>query len=272
MFTTLIIADNPRTRTTLWEGLEAQGISILGEGGTGARGLQLARERRPDLVLLDLDLTAPGLTGLQVGVALQRLDPSPLVVFISASSQHAVTAFEQGVLDYLIKPLTPDRLVKTLVRARCRLADRRARREAQRRALERALAPPGRRVPVWTPSAVRLIRVEEIDSVETREQLVYVRAGDTEYRASCSLGRLESLLPPQQFLRIHNSHLVRLERVEELLFLGNHRYGVRLSDDRVLPVGRSRYPALRQRLGLDRTIEFGSRLPDNEPEEALFPA
>ena len=76
-------------------------------------------------------------------------------------------------------------------------------------------------------------------------------------------------LPPDQFFRIHYLYLVKLERVEELLFLGNHRYAVRLSDNRVLPVGRSRYPALRQRLGLDRVMNLEGRVPLGEPEEAL---
>jgi DNA-binding LytR/AlgR family response regulator len=269
MITTLIVAGEPLTRSYLRQAVEGQGVSILEEAESGACGLDLARELCPDLVLLDLDLRAPGLTGLQAGGALQQLDPRPLVVYVTGSSQHAVLAFEQGALDYLVKPVAPDRLAKTLVRARSRLAERQAGREARRRALERGFSAPAPRVPVWTPSALRLLRVEEIEAVETREKLVYVRTGDTEYRASCSLGEIETLLPPHLFFRCHNSHIVRLERLEELLFLGNHRYAVRLSDDRIVPVGRGRYPALRQRLGLDRLAEPGSPLPLDEPEPAF---
>ena len=63
---------------------------------------------------------------------------------------------------------------------------------------------------------------------------------------------------------------MKLERVEELLFLGNHRYAVRLSDNRVLPVGRSRYPALRQRLGLDRVMNLEGRVPVDELVKPLL--
>jgi DNA-binding LytR/AlgR family response regulator len=269
MITTLIVDDEPLTRSYLRQALEAQGVSILGEAEDGVQALQLAEALCPDLILLDLDFKTPGLTGLQVGSALLGLTPVPLVAFVTGSSQHAVTAFEQGALDYLVRPVAPDRLAKTVTRARSRLADRRARREAQQRTRERAAPAPRRRVPVWAPSAVRLIGIEEIDSIEAREKLVYVRTKDDEYRTDCSLSKLETVLPPDQFFRVHFSYLVKLERVEELLFLGNHRYAVRLSDNRVLPVGRSRYPALRQRLGLDRVMNLEGRLPGDEPEEAL---
>ena len=63
---------------------------------------------------------------------------------------------------------------------------------------------------------------------------------------------METLLPDDRFVRIHDSFLVNLDVVEELSFLGNHAYAVRLSGGQTLPVGRTRYAALRQRLGLDR--------------------
>ncbi len=265
MITTLIVDDEPLTRSYLRQALEAQGASILGEAEDGAQALQLAEDLCPDLILLDLDFKTPGLTGLEIGSALLGLDPGPLVAFVTGSSQHAVAAFELGALDYLVKPVAPDRLAKTVARARSRLIARRARREAQQRMLERTTPAPRRRVPVWAPSsAVRLIRIEEIDSIEAREKRVYVRTGDNEYCTDRTLSQLETLLPPDQFFRIHYLHLVRLERVEELLFLGNHRYAVRLSDNRVLPVGRSRYPALRQRLGLDCVMNLEGRVPVDE--------
>jgi DNA-binding LytR/AlgR family response regulator len=270
MITTLIVDDEPLTRSYLRQALEAQGVSILGEAASGAQALQLTKEFCPDLILLDLDFKTPGLMGLEIGSALLELTPVPLVAFVTGSTQHAVTAFELGALDYLVKPVAPDRLAKTVARARSRVIDRRARREAQQRAMARSAPAPRRRVPVWAPSAVRLIGIEEIDSIEAREKQVYVRTKDDEYRTDCSLSQLETLLPPDQFFRIHHSHLVKLERVEELLFLGNHRYAVRLSDDQVLPVGRSRYPALRQRLGLERVMDLEQTVTVAQPAQRLL--
>jgi DNA-binding LytR/AlgR family response regulator len=272
MITTLVVDDEPLTRSYLRQALETQGVSILGEAADGALALQLAEDLCPDLIVLDLDLKTPGLTGPQIGSALQRLDPVSLVAYVAGSAQHAVMAFEQGAMDYLVKPVAPERLAKMVARARSRLSDRQARREAERRALERATPAPRPRVPVCTPTAVRLIRIEEIDSIEAREKRVYVRTEDDEYRTDCSMSQLETVLPPDQFFRIHFSYLVKLERVEEILFLGNHRYAVRLTDNRRLPVGRNRYPALRERLGLDRVMNFEGRASVDEPEEAIAPS
>lgn len=269
MFTTLIVDDEPLMRSYLRQALEAQGLSVLGEAGDAALALQLAEDLCPDLVVLDLDFKTPGDTGLQVGSALLGLLPVPLVTFVTGSSQHAVAAFALGAMDYLVKPVAPDRLAKMVARARSRCADRRAREKAQQRERERAAPAPRLRVPVWTPQAVRLLRIEEIDSIEAREKRVYVRTEGTEYPTERTLSQLETVLPPDQFFRLHHAHLVNLERVEELLFLGNHRYAVRLSDNQVLPVGRSRYAALRQRLGIERVEKLGGRVPVDELEEGV---
>jgi DNA-binding LytR/AlgR family response regulator len=194
----------------------------------------------------------PGLTGMQMASALLHLDTSPLVVFVTGYSEHAVNAFEHNALDYLVKPVSSDRLSKTLVRARMRLAETRDRREAHQRVFDHAAGEaPLRRLPVRGDYSVRLIRVEEIVCAVAREKRVFVRAADGEHRTYYTLTQLEALLPAGEFLRIHDSCLVNLDRVEELIFLGNHAYEVRLSGSLRLPVGRTRYPELRRRLGLE---------------------
>ena len=117
--------------------------------------------------------------------------------------------------------------------------------------MERAAAAPAlRRLPVRSDYTVLLIRVEEIACAVARDKNVYVCVGKEEHRTYFTLTQLETLLPPHRFFRIHDSYLVNLDMVEELLFLGGHTYEVRLSDHRHLPVGRTRYVALQRRLGL----------------------
>jgi len=248
--TALIVDDEPLARVHLRRLLEAQGVEVVGESENAARALEQAEGLRPDLLLLDIQM--PGLTGMQAASALLHLDPAPLIVFVTGYSEHAVAAFEHDALDYLVKPVSPERMAKTLVRARERLADAQARREAQQRISERAAeAPPVRRLPVRADYVVHLIRVEEILCAVAREKRVLVRSKGGEYRTYYTLMQLETVLPQDQFLRIHDSCLVNLEEVEELIFLGNHAYEVRLSDKQRLPVGRTRYTDLQRRLGLD---------------------
>lgn len=248
--TALIVDDEPLARVHLRRLLEAQGVQVVGESENAARALEQAEDLRPDLLLLDIQM--PGLTGIQMAGALLYLDPAPLLIFVTGYSEHAVAAFEHDALDYLVKPVSADRLAKTLVRARERLADVRARKEARQRVVERAVAAtPLRRLPVRADYVVHLIRVEDIISAVAREKRVFVRTKGGEYRTYYTLTQLEALLPKEQFLRIHDSCLINLDQAEELIFLGNHAYEVRLSTNQRLPVGRTRYAELQRRLGLD---------------------
>jgi DNA-binding LytR/AlgR family response regulator len=247
--TALIVDDEPMARAHLRRLLEAQRVEIVGEAENAVHALELAEDLRPELIFLDIQM--PVLTGMQMASALLHQEPAPLIVFVTGYSEHAVAAFEHEALDYLLKPVAPDRIARTLVRARERLGDAEGRRQTRERVLQRAAEGPLRRLPVRGDYVVRLIRVEEIICAVAREKRVFVRTKDDECRTYYTLTQLEALLPADQFLRIHDSVLVNLERVEELLFLGNHAYQVRLSDKQCLPVGRTRYAELRRRLGLE---------------------
>lgn len=248
--TALIVDDEPLARTHLRRLLEAQGIQVVGESENAAGALEMAEDLRPDLLLLDIQM--PGLSGMQIASALLYLDPAPVLIFVTGYSEHAVAAFEHQALDYLLKPVSAERLVKTLVRAREHLAHIQARKEARRRISEQATgAAPLRRLPVRADYVVHLLRVEEIICAVAREKRVFVRTKGGEYKTYYTLTHLEALLPKDRFLRIHDSCLVNLDQIEELLFLGNHAYEVRLSDNQRLPVGRARYAELQRRLGLD---------------------
>lgn len=249
MLTALIADDEPLARAYLRRMLEAQGVAVAGEAENGVQAVQQAEDLQPNLLFLDIQM--PGLTGLQVASALIYLEQSPRIIFVTGYSEHAVAAFEHDALDYLVKPVAPERLAKALERARLYLDDK-TRREQTRERIARRLseAPPLRRLPVREDYTVRLIRVEEILCAAARDKRVYVRTAASEYRTYYTLTQLETLLPPEQFVRIHNSYLVPIERIEALDFLGNHSYVVRLSDGSQVPVGRTRYPELRLRLGL----------------------
>lgn len=261
--TGLIVDDEPLARAHLGRLLKAQGVEIVGEADNVVTALQLAEDLQPELVFLDIQM--PGLTGMQMATALMHLDTPPLVVFVTGYSEYALDAFDRNALDYLVKPLTPERLTQTLARARERLAGRRARSGtgeaagdsgAPEAAEPRDSTPaPLRRLPIRENYSVRLVRVEEIVCAVAREKRVYVRTAAGEHRTYYTLTQLEALLPGDLFLRIHDSCLVQLEKVEEILFLGNHTYRVRLSDGELLPVGRSRYPELQRRLGLEAEAE-----------------
>lgn len=249
MLTALIVDDEPLARVRLRRLLEGLSVQILGEAETAAAALQLTQDLRPDLLFLDIQM--PGLSGMQMAGALLHLAMPPLLIFVTGYSEYAVAAFEQEALDYLVKPVTPERLATTLARARERLADKKTRAQAQQQILQRvSQAPPLRSLPVRTDYTVRFLPLREILCATARDKCVFVRTKEGEYRTYYTLTQLESLLPQDRFLRIHDSSLVNLDAVVELLFLGDHTYEVRLSNNQLLRVGRTRYAELQRRMGL----------------------
>jgi DNA-binding LytR/AlgR family response regulator len=231
--------------------LEGQEIQVVGDADDAATALQQAEDRHPDLLFLDIQM--PGLTGMQMASVLLHLDPAPLIVFVTGYSEYALAAFEHGAIDYLVKPVTLERLTVTLARVRERLVDRQARAQVQQRVLQQAEhAPtPLRSLPIRADYAVRFLALDEILCVFARDKKVYALTADGEHRTYYTLTQLETLLPADRFVRIHDSSIVNLDAVVELLLLGDHTYEVRLTNRQRLRVGRTRYAELQRCLGLN---------------------
>jgi len=107
-----------------------------------------------------------------------------------------------------------------------------------------------KRIPVREDYSVYLVRPEDIYSATSRDKRVYLRTGSREHRTCYTLKELECMLPEDQFARIHESAIVNLDRVEELILLGDQSYVVRLSNSDQIPVGRTRYSELQRKLGI----------------------
>ena len=241
----VIIDDEPLARAHLRKLLTAHQVEVIAEGSSGVEALSFSEELRPDALFLDIEM--PGLTGMQVVAAINSLDRHPFVIFVTGYSEHAPQAFEHAALDYLLKPVTPERLVLTLTRVR-------AMKESRRLAnpVEDERLTPAQRLPVRTDYAIKLVRVEEIQCAVAKDKKVTLSTTSGKHKTYYSLNQLEKLLPEGEFMRIHASVIARLSAVEELHFLGNHSYSVKLSDGLTLPVGRTQFAELQRRLGLAR--------------------
>ncbi len=249
MIRALIVDDEPLARDYLRQILEDQGVHVAGEAENAVQAIQKAEDLKPDLMFLDIQM--PGLSGIQLAGTLIHLSAPPLLVFVTGYSEHAVAAFERDALDYLVKPVDPQRLAATLVRARARLFDRKAREQLRRFVNQQATASrPIERLPIRMDYGVRLVTVDEILCAVARDRRVHIRTKQGEWPTYYSLKELEVQLPTDKFLRIHDSCLVNFQSILEVLFLGDHSYKVRLTNGELLPVGRTRYPELQRRMGL----------------------
>jgi len=206
----LIADDEPLARRTLREHLRELGwVGPIQEAHDGKTAIALANNQRPDLVFLDIVM--PGATGLEV---LEQIDYEPKVIFTTAHDQYAVTAFELGALDYLLKPFGRDRLERVLRRAQAALNTStapllsRARESLEQRLLSRIFVRDGNRI---VP-----IPVASLERVQGADDYVTIFTAAKEYLVSIRLSDLERHLRVANFLRIHRSHLINLEYVASI--------------------------------------------------------
>ena len=214
----VVADDEPRARQFMEKLLgEQPEIEVVATARGGIEALQRINQHRPDVVFLDIQM--PDLSGLEVARHLRGAD-APVIVFVTAYDRYAVEAFELAALDYVLKPVKRDRLAETVRRVVDEL--RSGRRGAQARALEQALdtpalesqAGPLRRLPVRHRREVKLLELDEVPIVFSRDRLVLARSGGHEYLVDYTLQELERRLPGDRYLRVHRGALVNVDAIE----------------------------------------------------------
>ena len=206
------------------------GVTVVGSCGDALAALDVLAGARVDLVLLDVEM--PELDGFGL---LSRLPaPSrPEIVFVTAYDQHAVRAFDVHAVDYLLKPVEPERLHAALDRVRERCG-------ARRRAPARLLLRDG--------DATEVLAMERIDWVESAGNYVCIRADGRTHVQRCTLSDMERRLEAHLFQRIHRSRIVNVERIARLLPQFNGDHTVVLHDGTELALSRTYRDALFARL------------------------
>ena len=247
----LIVDDEPLARARIIELLAREpDIEIAGECANGMEAVAAIAADRPDLVFLDVQM--PELNGFGV---LDRLGtgPMPVIVFVTAHDSYALKAFEVHALDYLLKPFDRDRFQRTLGRARETI---RSRSDGQfDRRLSELLNQVGEgkrylsRMIVKGDGASVLVQARDIDYFESAGNYIRICIGRDRYLLRETMNALETALDPEQFVRIHRSFIVNLDRVRgfEPYFHGD--YVVRLHDGRSLTLSRTFRDRVEERLG-----------------------
>jgi two-component system, LytTR family, response regulator len=241
----LIVDDEEPARSILREHLgNLPGVRVLAECGNGFDALKRAAELSPQIVFLDIEM--PKLDGFEV---LELLDPSIAAVFVTAYDEFAVRAFEVHAVDYVLKPFEPSRIAVAVERARERIARGPAMRAAE---LHAAARPDGTflsRVVVRDGPRVHIIPVERLDAVEAQDDYVGLKSGGRTYLKPQTLSSLEAALDPGRFVRVHRSHLARLDAIVRLEALAGGSHVAILADGSRVPVSREGYARLKDRLG-----------------------
>jgi two-component system LytT family response regulator len=235
----IIVDDEPIARDGLRDLLrDVSWIECVGEAASGPAAVEALDSLKPDIVFLDIQM--PGYSGLEV---LQRASHRPFVVFTTAFGQHAVTAFELGAIDYLLKPFGGERLATTLERVRAALGEPAP--PAVDRLTEAMSQGPMSRLFVRSGGSIIPVSVDAVTRFEAWGDYVTAFVGRSRHVLHLSLNRLEERLDPAKFARIHRTHLVNLAHVVAFRKQGKGRLVAELDDGARLAVGRSRAKALR---------------------------
>lgn len=233
-----LIADDERLmREQLREALQEvwPALNIVGEARHGLEAVEMIQSLRPDIAFLDIRM--PGMSGIEVAQALAQHASAggpalPALVFVTAYDQHAVDAFEQGAVDYVLKPAQTDRLTRTAQRLAQRLKPSHAQTPATSsppaetlQALLDQLAlqlngprPPYlQRIQASQGQVLRLIPVGDILFFHSDEKYTLVRTRESEYLIRKPIRELAAELDPQQFWQIHRATLVNAQAIDQVV-------------------------------------------------------
>ena len=205
---------------------------IVAECACAADALAVVAADSPDLLLLDIQM--PGVSGFDVAETLST-QPRPAIVFVTAFDQHAVHAFETRAIDYLLKPVAPARLSKTLARTRARLPQTKAQIATPREVVRRE----ERRFFVRSGVQTAFIAVNEIDWIEACGNYAILHVGQRNHFLRETMSALETLLPPDGFLRVSRSAILHLDRVERVHIVGGGHHFALLKDGQRVNFTRS---------------------------------
>lgn len=252
---TLIVDDEPPARDELAYLLSAfEDVAPPAQAASAREAVEIIHDDQPDLVFLDIEM--PGGSGFDVVAACIELDPQPLYVFATAFEHYAIQAFEENAVDYLLKPVTEERLAKSLARAREALGRRRKGEGpgAIQRLVSGPLARGITRVPVERGGRIALLKPAEVVfcSTEERKVMVHTREEAWPCHGVGTLDGLEERMAAHAFFRAGRGALVNLARIREFSPWFNGKYVLVMDDAQgtEITISRGRVPLFKEQLGL----------------------
>ncbi len=217
-------------------------VELVGEFAGGAEAVNMIRSAQPDLVFLDINM--PGMDGFDL---LDEIDATmmPFVIFVTAYDQYAVQAFQVHAIDYLLKPFDGDRFHDALRRAKERIRQARGLefnntlRSLMHARVANEKSDTIERFMIKSHGSISFVRAEEIDWIEAQGAYVCLYAHGRKHLLREKIGDIESRVALKQFVRIHRSTIVNVDRIREMQPLFYGEYAVILNDGTRLTMSRS---------------------------------
>jgi two-component system LytT family response regulator len=243
---TLVVDDEPIARARVVSLLkQEEDIEVVGECANGQQAMTAIESTNPDLLFLDIQM--PEVNGMDLARTIQS-SGTPAVVFVTAYDEYALRAFEVHALDFLLKPFSAERFRSALGHAREQVSQRRRGGTVSPTATDARPARPNRLM-IKSGGRIHFVRMAEVDWCEAQGNYVRVHVGSQEHLVRDTMSHLESELDPQQFVRIHRSTIVNVDRIQEMQSSFNGEYVVLLRTGTRLTLSRGYREMLQARLG-----------------------
>lgn len=244
----VIIEDEKLSRDLIISYLKPfRSIKIKAEFADGFTGIKGINEIKPHLVFLDIQM--PKLSGFEL---LELLDHQPEIIFTTAYDEYALKAFEMNAVDYLLKPFAKSRFEEAVNRAVKRiLASEKQNDLAKKRVFfEKGTGETIERIVIKSGNSINIIPVDDVIYMEAQDDFVFVYTHDGRHLKQQTMKYFEENLPGNKFIRVHRSFIVRIDNINKIEQYGKESYKVILNNNRSVPVSRSGYARLKDKLGL----------------------
>lgn len=245
--TCLLIDDEKLARELLTEYLESfPEIEVIGECAKGSEAVEKINKLKPDLIFLDVQM--PGMTGFEV---LDEIDHEPYIIFTTAYDQYAIGAFEKNAVDYLLKPLDLERFKLAVNRAL-------KRKKTEQGSLEDLLHSLKVKVEgrssydshIFVQKSEKLFNlpVDEIIFLEASGDYTVITTKTDQFVSSSGIGKLEELLNPDTFIRVHRSTIININFLKEIERHFNGGMVVKMQSGKSFPVSRTYAKMIRKKV------------------------
>ncbi len=242
----LIIEDETPARELIKYMLKDHpGIEVIGECADGFCGAREIKEKRPDLIFLDIQM--PKLTGFEL---LEVLDEKPEVIFTTAFDQYAIRAFELNAVDYLLKPYSKERFDSALAKAVSRIGKETQEPDKVEKLVTTVTEAEGylTRIVFRKGAGIKIIPLNMITYLASEDDYVMIYYSEGKALKPKTMKYYEDHLPPSLFMRVHRSYIVNIEQITRLEPYSKDNYVAVLKSGEKIPVSRSGYKMLREKL------------------------
>lgn len=247
MIKAVLIDDEPLARSMVAEYLENYPqIAVVAECNDGFEGAKAIMQHQPDLIFLDIQM--PKINGFEM---LEIIDKQPAVIFTTAFDDHAIRAFEQHAVDYLLKPITKtrfDQAVAKFLDARQLTTDR----ENTRKLIDDVSHTPGKleRIVVKTGTKIKIIPTASMVCLEADDDYVKIHTDEGTFLKNRTMASFEEQLDPLLFVRVHRSFIVKIDHIVRLEPHEKEGHIAVLSNGKKVNVSKNGYTRLKQLLGM----------------------